>query len=309
MIWFSTLVLPTLAIAAYPFVRESLRTDVMQSRRRTDRPGQLASLPSGETWYAWHGQQDGPVAVCVHGLSTPSFVWGAVVDILTDQGFRVLTYDLYGRGLSGRPTGAQTADFHMQQLDELLADQQVADGFTLLGYSMGGAIVTCFAARNPTRLKQVVMIAPAGLGHDLGATTEFVTRHGLPGDWLMLTKGARELRQGIEIEAADFTPAVPGIFDMQRAELSLRGYIPAITSSLRHFLRGDLRAEHDIIRASNLPVLAIWGADDTVIPISCMDKLAAINPSANQISIPGAPHGVTYTHPQEMRDALKHITP
>ena len=124
----------------------------------------------------------------------------------------------------------------------------------------------------------------------------------------MLTRGARELRDGIRLEAAGFTPAVSGIYEMQEAELTLRGYIPAITSSLRHFLRSDLGAEHEKIAASKLPLTVIWAAEDTVIPIANMEKLAVLNPDAQQISIAQAPHGVTYTHPDEMRAALRHIS-
>lgn len=310
MLWFSTLILPVLGLAAFPFIREALRPDVAQVRANASRPGQLADLPSGKTWYNWFGPSDGPVAVCVHGLSTPSFVWGAAVEALTDQGFRVLTYDLYGRGLSDRAPGDQSVDFHLRQLNELLADQNVADGFTLLGYSMGGAIVTCFAARAQQRLKQAVIIAPAGLGHDLGGTCDYVTRKpGFIANWLMQTRGAAELREGIKSEAAGFTSAVPGIWEMQADELKVKGYIPAITSSLQHFLRGDLRAEHEAIRAANLPLLAIWGAGDTVIPIACRDKLATINPDATQVTIPDAPHGLTYTHPKDLRAALSNLTP
>ncbi len=305
MLWFSTLILPVLGLAAFPFIREALRPDVAQIRAQTTRPGQLADLPSGKTWFNWFGPVDGPVAVCVHGLSTPSFVWGAAVQALTDQGFRVLTYDLYGRGLSDRAPGDQSVDFHLRQLNELLADQKVADGFTLLGYSMGGAITTCFAGRFAERLKQAVIIAPAGLGHDLGGTSDYVTKNpGFIANWLMQTRGAAELREGIKSEAAGFTSAVPGIWDMQADELKVKGYIPAITSSLQYFLRGDLRAEHEAIRAANLPLLAIWGAGDTVIPIECRDKLATINPDATQVTIPDAPHGLTYTHPDDLRAAL-----
>ena len=114
MLWFSTLLLPFLGIGAYPFVREALRPDVATAREKTKRAGQIAALPSGKTWYSWHGLQDGPVAVCVHGLSTPAFVWGAVVDILVAQGFRVLTYDLYGRGLSDRAPGEPVSYTHLR---------------------------------------------------------------------------------------------------------------------------------------------------------------------------------------------------
>ena len=41
--------------------------------------------------------------VLVHGFSTPSFVWGGLIDNFTESGYKVLVYDHFGRGYSERP--------------------------------------------------------------------------------------------------------------------------------------------------------------------------------------------------------------
>ena len=97
-------------IIVLPFAFES-RRKVMGPEDRRDAPGEFIELSQGITHYQWHGPVRGPIAVCVHGLTTPSFVWQGLTAGLTAMGYRVLTYDLYGRGYSDRPKGDQTDAF------------------------------------------------------------------------------------------------------------------------------------------------------------------------------------------------------
>jgi pimeloyl-ACP methyl ester carboxylesterase len=48
-------------------------------------------------------------------------------------------------------------------LKALLADQDVSGDLTLLGYSMGGSVITAFAAAQPERIKHLILLAPAGI--------------------------------------------------------------------------------------------------------------------------------------------------
>ncbi|MCP5041427.1 MAG: alpha/beta hydrolase, partial [bacterium] len=57
---------------------------------RARAPGAVAELPEGRVHYAWHGPENGPITVLVHGFSTPSFVWKGLLGPLTDAGMRVL---------------------------------------------------------------------------------------------------------------------------------------------------------------------------------------------------------------------------
>ncbi|MFV2033541.1 MAG: alpha/beta fold hydrolase [Halocynthiibacter sp.] len=308
MIWWAIAVVIGLDLLVLPLLLERMRRPVGKAVRvqaRKQDKEQFAKLSRGVTHYRWHGHVGGPVAVCVHGQTTPSFVWGVIEEILVSMGFRVLTYDLYGRGLSDRPKDAQTAEFFAEQLEELLESQGVEDEITLLGYSMGGAVATAFAARRPDRLERLVLIAPTGLGHDPTGFFGFVARWPFLGDWLFTVFGGLALRRGIRAEAKETPSFIEDFYQLQMAETRMRGFLPAVLSSMRHMRGVTQEAEHREIAATELPVLAIWGESDPIIPRSGIGTLAAIHRDVHQVEVPGAGHAVAYSHPEEVRAALQ----
>jgi pimeloyl-ACP methyl ester carboxylesterase len=286
------------AAAGAPFAAEALKIPVDSLRAEAE--GEFARLPRGVTHYRWRGPGEGPVTVCVHGLSTPSFVWDFVADRLAAAGRRVLTYDLFGRGLSDRPRGAQDRGFFLDQLDALLADQEVTAPFELIGYSMGGSIATAFAVRDPDRLTRLVLLAPAGLDYaPSGLMRSAAALPGL-GDWLVRAFAGAELRRA----AAGLPDDFAGIRTRMAAEIRVRGYLPAVLSSQRHLLAEDQSADHRRLAATALSVRAIWGAEDSVIPISSRARLAALNPAAGQVTVPGAGHALGVTHAEAVAAAI-----
>ncbi|MDR9393783.1 alpha/beta fold hydrolase [Roseovarius sp. SYSU LYC5161] len=294
-------------LVAAPFLGE-WRRKPLGAAERARASGDFADLARGRTHYRWFGPDDGPVVVCIHGLTTAAYVWGPVARGLAAAGYRVLTYDLYGRGFSDRPRGAQDAAFFLAQLDELLADQGVTGRVTLLGYSMGGAIATAFAAAHPDRVRQLILLAPAGLGHDLGPVARLVVNHPWLGTWLFFAFYARSYGNALEAERG-LPGRVEGMVDRQKAELEYRGFLPGVLRSLRGILDDDQAGHHRDIAAAKLPVLAVWGAEDDVIPLAGKDKLAACNPRARQAVIEGAGHALAYTHPGAVLEAFGPVLP
>ncbi len=295
--------LVVLALVAWPIVRE-IRRAPMDAKARKSAPGKFATLSNGVTHYQWLGASQGPVAVCVHGLTTPSYVYHALAAGLGKMGFQVLIYDHFGRGYSDRPNMTQDADFFVKNLEELLEDQQVEGDITLIGYSMGGAVVTAFAAKHAARLRRLILIAPAGMGHDLGRMMKFMQAASLAGRWLMHMAYPASHRKGCEAER-NLPTSVPGIVDLQLKELDYRGFIDAVLSSMRGLISSDMEAMHRNIAHANIPVLAIWGAEDAVIPIAAKDVLTERNPAAQNAVIAGAGHGLTYTHTKDVLAAIK----
>jgi pimeloyl-ACP methyl ester carboxylesterase len=294
-------------IAMAPFLREAARPP-MSRRARRDAPGQFAELSQGTTHYRWLGAEDGPVAVCVHGLTTPSFVWERVAEALGRMGYRVLVYDLYGRGYSGRPRGAQDCAFFARQLSDLLEDQDVRGDITLLGYSMGGIIAPAFAAQHPGMIRQLVLLAPAGIGHDLGPASRLLAQTGLFGTWAMLSVYGRSMRRALEVERGQ-PSGVPGIVDMQIAQLRHRGFLPAVLSSLRGALDADMEEAHRAVAGAGIPVLAIWAETDEVIPVAGRDTLAGWSPGALQEVVPEAGHALPYSHDSAVSELLtRHLS-
>lgn len=292
-------------VVAAPFLRERMRKP-MDEAARAGAPGEFVELSRGVTHFRWYGGARGPVAVCVHGLTTPSFVWGPIAQGLVLMGFRVLTYDLYGRGYSDRPSGPQDEAFFITQLEELLESQGVKDDFTLLGYSMGGAIATAFAALHPSRLRRLVLLAPGGLGHDLGPIAQMVVNRPWLGTWIFYASYARSYRRATEAERGVET-TVENIVDLQQAELDYRGFLPAVLRSMRGILDETQEAEHRDICAEAVPTLAIWGRKDEVIPITGMGRLAEWNREARQEVIEGAGHALAYTHTDDVLKAIRDL--
>ncbi|MEX0317870.1 MAG: alpha/beta fold hydrolase [Ruegeria sp.] len=288
--------------AALPYWAEARRRPMDEWERR-DAPGTCVPLSQGVTHYQWHGAVRGPVAVCVHGLSTPSFVWNGLARALGAMGYRVLTYDLYGRGYSDRPEGSQNDDFFIKQLEDLLDDQEIEEDFTLFGYSMGGAIATVFAAKHPNRVRHLVLLASSGMVMTTDRATQFIRQKQGLGDWLMLALFPGRHRRGTEAERA-LPSSVPDIVDLQQRELHYRGFVPAVLSSLRGILSRELQDEHRTIHRAGVPVLAIWAREDDVIPLSAMGRLTEWSRDAWQEVIEDAGHGMTYTHTDQIAAIL-----
>lgn len=291
-----------LVLLAIPLIVEARRKP-MNASARSDAVGDFATLSQGVTYYQWIGPTRGPVAVCVHGLTTPSFAWLGLAQGLAKMGFRVLIYDLYGRGFSDRVKGLQGQTFFNRQLSDLLEDQEIEGDITLLGHSMGGAIATAFAAAHADTIRQLVLLAPAGMGKGPKGFSRFVTRTPVIGDWLMLALFARRHRKYVEAER-DLPSSVDNIFDRQLNELQFRGFVPAVLSSMRGILSHPLKERHKTVHRAGVPVLAIWGREDSVVPLSGMGTLAQWSRHARQDAIEGAGHGLIYTHTEAVLASL-----
>lgn len=283
-----------------PVVAERSR-HAMSAARQSKAPGQIANLPQGATHYRWSGREGDPIAVCIHGLSTPSFVFAATERSLVTLGYRVLSYDLFGRGYSARVPGRQNATFFRTQLQDLLAHQGVTGPITLLGFSMGGQIATDFTARDD-RVERLILVAPSGL-------VEMPARHWvwtLPvlGDWVTRVFGGMALRREL-VEHKSQATVIPDFEDRQAAETQMRGYLPAVLSSRRNMLSRLALDEHRWVADDGTPVLAIWGTADPVIPRRAMGELSRINPVAEHVELREAGHNLLQTHPSEVAAALQ----
>ena len=265
--------------------------------------GNYAKISNGRLFYRRYGDASGPVLVLVHGLTTPSFVWRDMLPDLIEAGFHILTFDHFGRGFSSYPKQPQTLEFFIRELLELLDTLNINTPVNLLGYSMGGAIVAAFAARHPARVNRLIMLAPAGFRAELGGFFDWATRTPLLGDLAMRLIGGWLFRKGSEAsikqEGAD-----PEMVAMQCHETRRSGFSAAVLSSMRNVTSKNLHSEHARIAQQKIPALAIFAADDTVIPVSSAKGLSAANPNANIMIVPNAGHCLAYTRANTVNKAV-----
>lgn len=291
-----------LLLAVLPFLAEALRRP-MSKRRQKTAPGQLAQLSQGATHFRWFGPEDGDVVLCIHGLSTPSYVFAATERSLASLGYRVLSYDLYGRGFSDRVKGDQTAAFFLTQADDLLRDQKITGEIIVLGFSMGAQIATAFAAMDSDRVKALILAAPAGVSPQTAGSRPTIWQAPVIGDWLTRVAGGWVLRREL-IEHQSIATVIPDLEDRQAKETRTRGFLPAVLSSRRHLLSTLLVDNLKRCQNKGIPMLTIWGADDPIVPLSAMGQVARISPDAEHAQILSAGHNLLQTHPAQIADHL-----
>ncbi|KAF8588115.1 alpha/beta-hydrolase [Ramaria rubella] len=217
-------------------------------------------LPLGKTTYWILGPEDGPKVVLIHGISIPSLLWKYIGPFLAEKGFRVLIYDLFGRGYSEAPDTTYNADLYTTQLALLLQHVQFEHAH-IVGLSMGGGIAAAFAATFPNLVtEKIVFIASVGLTEALPSVSQ--------------------------------SAKVPLMRKLQTECLS--GYAHAVSSSYTDGpLKGLQNAFLMIAGMPRLKSLIIHGTKDRVVNFSNGEKIKALVPSAVLVPIEGADHDLT----------------
>lgn len=122
------------------------------------------TLRSGRLRAARAGPSEGPLAVCVPGLSANLRSFDAIVQALSaDPARRTLALDLRGRGFSEiTPPGTYGWKRHAEDVLAAAAGQGAAP-FDLIGHSMGAFVAMQAAALAPERVRRLVLLDAAGV--------------------------------------------------------------------------------------------------------------------------------------------------
>jgi pimeloyl-ACP methyl ester carboxylesterase len=290
------LLLVAVAIAL-PLMRNTEHA-LLDDAARARAPGTFVALPNGQVHVELAGPEDGAPVVLVHGFSVPSYIWDPTFAMLRDAGFRVLRFDLYGRGWSDRPDAIYDRDFFADQLAALMD----AHGFArahVVGLSMGGAIAGRFTARHPERVDRLALIAPLTLDRDISPLH-------LPGvgEWITRVQFLPRLADGqlndfVEPERFAEWPA------RFREQMGYHGFSRALLSTIRHTMTTSSLADFRVIGEAELPVLVVWGREDGVVPFDHHAHVLEAIPHATLLAVDGAGHLPHMERPDVVEPALR----
>ena len=231
------------------------------------------------------GSRNAPV-ILIHGVGGWAENWRELMGPIADSGRRAIAIDLPGFGESqspGRvpyfgPAHAYYPKFMLALLDGLGVERA-----HLVGNSMGGAVAFMTAVTAPERVRSLTLAASGGLGTDIALFLRIAT---LPG-MITLARLFGNPRQGRDVlRTCFFDPSriPPTLYD-ESERYGFTSY-PEFVRALRHgvSIRGvkrGLRA-HWLAQAHRYrgPVLAIWGREDAVLPISHLADAKAVFPQA-----------------------------
>ena len=104
--------------------------------------------------HEWPGT--GPAVVCIHGLTANHVCWQSMADALVSR-YRLIGYDLRGRGDSDKPPTGYSLDQHGRDLAALLNHFGLRKA-VLMGHSLGAHIALKFAVAHPQRVSKLVLV-------------------------------------------------------------------------------------------------------------------------------------------------------
>jgi pimeloyl-ACP methyl ester carboxylesterase len=298
VMWFG-LALLVLAVSSYGIARSGLKD--LDAAARVELGGDYLQTANGVLSYTRQGPLDAPVLILVHGFTTPKFVWEQVTPVLLEAGYQVITYDHLGRGFSERPDGPYDSALYQSELTGLIGGLELDTPLTLVGYSMGGANVIDFAASNISLIKQIVLIAPAGYMPESGLTALL----GAPlfGEWLVTIVGKQYALSSIRAEVeAGLAPA--DMVDKFEQQARYSGYTDALLSTLRNYSMTDLADRYRVVGDSGIPVTAIWGSDDQIVPFSGAALMQQDVKQLKVVPVAGGNHNITYARASEVAAEL-----
>jgi len=215
---------------------------------------------------------------------------------LVNAGFRVLTYDLYGRGLSDPHPGTHNASLYTSQLSQLLAILRVEQPFYLVGFSMGGAIAAHYSAENIGRIRKLVLVSPAGMPFEMPFMGR-VLLWPFVGEFLSESTigkrmAVRRAYAGLFLtpekcqEQFDFVQNLTKYHAYKK-----KGYFPTILADVREFpLNNCTEAFRAIGEKGNFPVKLLWGTADTTTPYTGAKEALTLIPRAKLFTLEGGSH-------------------
>jgi non-heme chloroperoxidase len=265
--------------------------------------GQENSTPV-ELYYEDHGS--GSPVVLIHGWPLNGASWEKQTAALLAAGHRVITYDRRGFGRSSQPVIGYNYDAFAADLDAVLSTLNLTD-VSLVGFSMGTGEVTRYIGKYGTkRVRKAVLIGT--LGPYLVKTAdnpEGVDRSAFEG----IKAAIKADRPAFLMEFLKnfYNYDVTGGKLVSERVLEANWNVAAGASAIGTLTCVDAWIEdfrQDIAR-NTVPTLILHGDADRILPADAASRRQAkLIKNIRFIELKGGPHGVLWTHAEEVNSEL-----
>ena len=284
----------------------------VEAQTLADPGGVFIEVDGLSTYVLAQGPEDSPPALLLHGWGASTFTWRQNQGALAEAGYRAIAFDRPPYGLSAK-TGANIpyrpsalADFTAHVMDALGIEKAA-----LVGQSQGGGVIGYFAVQYPERVEKLVFVSGALRPTDdplpegarggrvsgaLGLPPVVSTLLDFPPFTRWAQIGIRAFVRpdfaGQILRSAYYDPAMATDEALEGYGRQLRvvGWDEALLNQIRGgvFQADPITAEQ--IASIAVPVMIVWGEDDTWVPISVGERLRELLPDAVYVTYPQTGH-------------------
>ena len=257
------------------------------SFRKKIETGNFIKLSNGYTYYEIENTDSKDLLVFIHGFSVPSYIWDLTYNEAKGRGYGVIKLDLYGRGYSDNPDIIYNDRLFGDQVIELLDSLKINKKITLVGLSNGGRVISNIASRYYNRTEKLIYVSPSGFhdkkkAPDKSKVTDKEVNDFINEKFPTLAKG--------QLSDFKYPENFAGIWDLKYEELlKYKGFARAILSTAKNnYLLDEVNSK---IGNTDLPLFAIWGDSDAVLPFEEIEnKILKIMPKLKLFIIQDSGH-------------------
>jgi non-heme chloroperoxidase len=248
-------------------------------------------------WREWGA---GSPILFLNSLGCDSRMWDYQITAFANEGFRCIGFDRRGHGRSDQP--AHGYDFETFAEDvAALVDHLDLSGLTFITHSMGGGEAVRYLTRHGSeRVSRLVLLAPT--------TPMLLKTHDNPNGAPMeafetlWAQWRRDYPKWIDDNVAPFFIPETSPAMIRWGVNLLQTSLPIVLACSRAMVEADFRAE---MRRVDVPTLIIHGDRDRSAPFELTGKPSAeLVPGCNLLVYTGAPHGLMFTHMDQLNADL-----
>ncbi len=248
----------------------------------------------------------GPVVTFSHGWPLSSDAWDGQMLFLVQNDFRVIAHDRRGHGRSSQASSRNDMNGYADDLATVIETLDLKDAM-LVGHSTGGGEVVRYIGSHGTkRVAKAVLIAavppimlktaanPEGLPMEVFDNM----RSGLMKDRSQFYKDLAIQFYGANRTGAKVSQGMLDQFWLWSMQAGLKNAY----ESIKAFSETDFTED---LKKIDVPTLVMHGEDDQIVPVKdSAVKSARLIKGAKEIYYPGAPHGITATHEDQVNADL-----
>jgi non-heme chloroperoxidase len=257
-----------------------------------------------EIYYKEWGE--GPVVTFSHGWPLSSDAWDGQMLFLAQNGYRVVAHDRRGHGRSSQASSGNDMNGYADDLAAIIEALDLRDA-TLIGHSTGGGEVTRYIGRHGSkRVAKVVLVAAVPpIMLETPANPEGLPMEVFDGLRAGLLKDRSQFYRDLAIPfyGANRPGAKVSQGTLDQFWLwSMQAGLKNAYESIKAFSETDFTED---LKKIDVPALVLHGEDDQIVPVKdSAKKSAKLIKGAKEIYYPGAPHGITATHQDQVNSDL-----